>query len=106
MGAMTYRASSWRSLPLVGQCALILFGLAFLYAAPPTQGRILLVPMTDQARASLAPVAIAHGARLVSAGPWKGSLLVDGERAALARPLLQRGILLLSAQAGGCAGLA
>ncbi|WP_298398572.1 hypothetical protein [Sphingobium sp.] len=88
---------------MIGQCALTLFGIAALYAAPPAQGRILLVPMTGKARGVLAAEAVRHGARLVSAGPWAGSLLVDGQRAALSGPLLRRGILLLSTQVGGCA---
>ena len=87
---------------LIAQCALILVGLVSLYAMPPARGRMLLVPVTGQARAMLAPVAIAHGARLVAAGPWAGSLLVDGQRDLLAWPLLGKGVVLLSARAGGC----
>lgn len=99
---MTYLASLRRALPLAGQCALVLIGLVSLYAVPPAQGRILLVPMTRAAKMAVARVAVAHGARLVAAGPWSGSLLVEGRRDRLAQPLVQKGVLLLSAQAGGC----
>ncbi|MDO7836052.1 hypothetical protein Q4610_13450 [Sphingobium sp. HBC34] len=101
---MIYLASWRRALPLTGQCVLILFGLAALYAFPPAYGRILLVPVTAHARAMLARVAVAQGARLVAAGRWRGSLLVEGDRGRLAQPLLERGILLLSTDAGGCEG--
>ena len=99
---MSLLTSLRRGLPLAGQCALILFGLAILYAMPPASGRMLLVPLTAAARAALAPAAVDHGARLVAAGPWGGSLLVDGQWDRLARPLLTRGVIVLAARAGGC----
>lgn len=97
---MPLPASFRRGLPLAAQCALILFGLLGLYAVPPASGRMLLLPLTDGARASVASVAA--GARLVAKGPWPGSLLVDGERDMLAPALLSRGVIALSAQMGGC----
>ncbi|WIW88725.1 hypothetical protein K3M67_01705 [Sphingobium sp. V4] len=99
--------SSVRSrLPLVAQCGLILVGLVALYAAPPASGTMLLVPLTRAARAELVPMAVANGARLVAAGPWAGSFLVDGQRDRLARPLLGKGVIALSARAGGCGAAA
>lgn len=95
--------SSWRAmLPLCGQFALMLTGLAGLYAFPPLEGRMMLVPLTDHARAALLPVAVEHGARLVARGPISGSMLVEGRRDRLADPLLRDGVLLLAARAGGC----
>lgn len=99
---MPLPASFRRGLPLAAQCALILFGLLGLYAVPPASGRMLLLPLTDGARASVASVAVAAGARLVAKGPWPGSLLVDGERDTLAPALLSRGVIALSAQMAGC----
>lgn len=95
-------ASVRRGLPLAAQCALILFGLLGLYAVPPASGRMLLLPLTDEAQAMVAPVAVAEGARLVSKGPWPGSLLVEGRRDQLVPALLRRGVVALSAQVGGC----
>lgn len=102
---MTYLASLRHALPFAGQCMLVLLGLAALYAFPPAKGRILLVPITTHARAMLARVAVAQGARLVAAGPWRGSLLVDGQRDRLAGHLLGQGVILLSARACGCEGV-
>ncbi|NWK95487.1 hypothetical protein DM806_07350 [Sphingobium lactosutens] len=89
-------------MPLLAHCGLSIFGLVALYAVPPVSGRMLLVPMTEQSRTGLASLAIMHGARLVSAGPWAGSLLVEGERERLAAPLLHAGVIAISARAGGC----
>jgi hypothetical protein len=99
---MPLPASFRRGLPLAAQCALILFGLLGLYAVPPASGRMLLLPLTDEARAAVAPVAVAQGALLIAKGPWPGSLLVEGERDQLAPALLRRGVIALSAQIGGC----
>ena len=63
---------------------------------------MLLVPLSAQGRAALAGVAIDHGARLVAAGPWAGSLLIDGQRDRLLGPLLRHGVVALSSAARGC----
>ncbi|ETI60435.1 hypothetical protein C100_18930 [Sphingobium sp. C100] len=99
---MTILATFRRSLPLIVQCGLVLFGLTALYAMPPANGQMLLVPITADSRSVLASVAITHGARLVSAGPWAGSLLVEGRRDQLLRPLIRQGVIAISARAGGC----
>lgn len=95
-------ASFRRGLPLTAQCALVLFGLLGLYAVPPASGRMLLLPLTHEAEATVAPIAVARGARLVAKGPWPGSLLVEGDRDQLVLALLRQGVIALSAQMGGC----
>ncbi|WP_420143403.1 hypothetical protein [Sphingobium sp.] len=87
---------------MAAQCLLPLLGLVALYAVPPASGRMLLVPVTQEARLALVPVAIAHGARLVARGPLAGSMVIEGERGKLAPALLRRGVIALSAQIGGC----
>lgn len=99
---MNCAASLRQGLPLAGQCAVILVALTALYAFPPADGRMLLLPLTDEARAMLVPVAIGQGARLVEKGPWQGSFLVEGRRDLLAPALLRQGVIALSAQMGGC----
>lgn len=86
---------------LGAQLALVLVGLILLYGNPPANGRILLIPMTAQARAQLVPVAISRGARLVAHGRLRGSMVVDGRRDRLL-PLMMAGILPLRATAAAC----
>ncbi|MFD1106678.1 hypothetical protein [Sphingobium olei] len=102
---MIFPVSVRRHLVLLAHCSLMLIGLLALYAIPPVRGPMLLVPMTSKARRSVAAQAVSGGARLISAGPWMGSLLVDGERRRLGMPLLRAGIVPLAARAGGCEGL-
>lgn len=101
---MVSSASTPRRIPLLAHVAVVLVGLPILYALPPDQGRILLVPLTDDARHAVARLAIANGARLMAAGPWPGSLVVDGRGDRMAPALLERGIVSLSARIGGCGG--
>lgn len=89
---------------LLLQCAILPVGLAIAYAAPPREGRLLLLPITDGARHLVAAHAVASGARLVAAGPWRGSLLVDGVRDRLAAPMLAIGVLPVAARIAGCGG--
>ena len=99
---MISSASLWRHSPLAGQLVLMICGVLALYAMPPARGVMLLVPLTANARLLLVPTAIAHGARLVTKGPWAGSLLVQGESARLVGPLLQKGVIPLASGARGC----
>lgn len=103
---MRYFLSVQRVMPIVGQCSLILLGLIALTLSPPVSGRMLLVPLTAHARAVLAPAAIAHGARLVAAGPWAGSLLIEGRRDRLALPMLGHGVIAVATNRTGCGGAA
>ena len=102
---MTYFARARPGTSLSIQCCLAMSSFAALYAMPPASGRMLLMPMTQDGRAGLARVAVAHGARLIAAGPWAGSLVVEGRRDALARPLFMAGVLAIAADAGGCGDL-
>lgn len=86
------------------QAVGVLLGLGCLYLAPPVEGRIMLLPVTAQGRTLAASVAVAHGARIVAAGPWAGSMLVDGRRDRLVAPLLARGVVTVAARAIGCGG--
>ena len=99
---MVSSASTPRRFTLLAHVAVVLLGLPLLYALPPDRGRILLVPLTDGARHAVARLAIANGARLMAAGPWPGSLVVEGRGDRMAPALLERGIVSLSARVGGC----
>lgn len=99
---MWTRLSSFGGALIGVQLALIFIGMAVLYGHPPISGRILLIPMTHDARARLVSVAVDHGARLVASGRLPGSVVVDGRRDQLALPLLRQGILALRAFSGAC----
>jgi hypothetical protein len=99
---MKFSAFFRRGWPLAAQCVVVLGGLTGLYAFPPDHGRMLLLPLTGNAQSGLASAAIAHGAQLIGKGPWPGSFLVEGRRDALALTMLSQGVIVVSAQMGGC----
>lgn len=66
---------------------------------PPAHGTILLVPVARDA--PTVALALAAGATVVASGP-RGSVIVRGQRAALAWPLLRAGIVTLAAPSGAC----
>ncbi len=76
-------------------------GLAFL---PPAQGRILIVPLGTADASRVAAWASAGGAKPVDSGPFAGSLIVEGARAALLPGALRHGALLLNTNLPGCSG--
>lgn len=76
--------------------------VAGLVVVPPSSGRMLLVPLTGSDRDSLASMAVGAGSRLVGNGPFKGSLVVAGDRGALMSAFMPRRVLVLRAFFGGC----
>ena len=84
------------------QISIAVAGLLLIAFAPSAQGRMMLIPLGADSAHGLAAAALSRGALLVARGPLPGSLIVDGKRAALAGPLLRRGILLAAAPAAGC----
>ena len=91
---------------LTAQLALV--GLALACAAfwPPSQGRMLLVPMLPGAADRLLAQAIEGGARLLGDGPLPGSFVVTGTHPAIAAALRGRAILILAAPPALCGGAA
>lgn len=90
---------------VTAQIAGILLALVLLMAAPPTEGRMLLVPMSQSAARTMVPLAVAQGARLIARGPLPASIVIYGQRAALASPLLKSGVLIVAAPSAGCGAL-
>ncbi|QJU60391.1 hypothetical protein HL653_01625 [Sphingomonas sp. AP4-R1] len=80
----------------------IVGAVGLMVAAPPANGRIMLVPLSADAAHGLVAMAIDRGATLVGPGPLPGSFVVDGRRADLVRGLVRHGIALLAAPAAGC----
>lgn len=77
-------------------------GLGLLAFFPPAQGQILLVPLLSSGRGELIRFAIDHDARLVARGPLPGSMIVEGQRAALGKAIFTHGWLPLASRAKGC----
>ena len=70
--------------------------------APPARGAILLLPLPGAPSAGLAGDAIARGGLILERGPVDGSILVYGERAALAGPMAARGVLTIGGTMTSC----
>lgn len=83
------------------QIAVAGMALGALLLAPPAQGQMLLVPLTQAASERLPGLAIRSDTRLIAAGRLSGSLVVEGRRADLAS-LFRQGTLVLAAPPGGC----
>ena len=76
--------------------------MAALAFAPPSQGQMLLVPMTEAAAAALPRLATANESRIVGRGPVAGSLVIEGRRAALFMAALSSAMLVIAAPQVGC----
>jgi hypothetical protein len=77
-------------------------GLLLLVAVPPAHGRMLLIPYSTSAATGLVAVALSNGARLIEEGPFPGSLVVSGDRAALFPAMLRQGVLVTASPSAGC----
>ena len=91
---------------LTAQLALV--GLALACAAfwPPSQGRMLLVPVLPGAADHMLAHAVGGGARLLGGGPFPGSFVVIGAHPAIASAHRGRAILILSAPPALCGSVA
>lgn len=94
------RILSAQILPL--QLVLGVSAVVILALYPPAQGRMILVPVWPGASAHLAAHALDRGGVLVDGGPLPGSLVVSGDRSAIAPFMLAHGILVLAAPPSGC----
>ena len=86
---------------IIGQAAIAAAALLAVAFAPPAYGRMLVVPIDGQ------PVdqqlILNAGATPLLKGPLPGSLVVEGQRALLARSFSSKGIIILSAPEAICA---
>jgi hypothetical protein len=88
--------------PLAIQLGIAAAGLVTLTAAPPVEGKMLLVPLTPAAARALPHHALSSGATIVEIGPIANSLVVRGQRSAIFERMLVNGVLVLSAAPSGC----
>ncbi|CAN5477491.1 hypothetical protein BH09PSE4_BH09PSE4_15130 [soil metagenome] len=87
---------------VVAQIALIGAVLGFVALAPPATGRFMLIPITESGARRVAKLAIEQDARLVSAGPFGRSLIVEGTRSRLFVTMLRAGILPIAGFTSAC----
>ncbi len=85
--------------PIVVQLVLAMLALLVVAFAPPTQGRMLLVPLDGQ---PVSRVAIEGAAATpLKTGPLPGSWVVDGDRKRLSSLWAQK-VMVLAAPAALC----
>ena len=88
---------------LICQVAIAAVGVTVLAIAPPAQGKMMLVPMTEEAASALPLLAAGRGALIIGGGPFAGSLVVDGRRETLMAAGWNHAILVTAAPVTGCA---
>ena len=76
-----------------------------LALAPPVEGKILIAPLVPGESADSVRWAITAGALVIEPGPYRGSYIVMGSRAALLLPALSHGTLLIDARLAGCGAI-
>jgi len=87
---------------LAAQLGLTALALAVAALIPPAKGHLLLVPLSQSARAVMVPRALAGGARLVDPHSLFGGVVVDGNRRSVERALGGTALLVLGGGAAGC----
>ncbi|MDG2535435.1 hypothetical protein P6144_17370 [Sphingomonas sp. HITSZ_GF] len=87
---------------------LAVVAVALLCAAfwPPSQGRMLLVPVLPGAANHMLPRAVAGGAQLLGQGPIPGSFVITGSHLAVASALAGQAVLILAAPPALCGSVA
>ncbi len=101
MGERTSFPGASRAM-LSTQIAVGAVGFLLLFLFPPPNGRLLLIPASQQAARQVAALAVSHHALLVEEGPLPGSLVVFADRASLVSVMLRHGILITAAPRAGC----
>jgi hypothetical protein len=92
-----------RRLP-VSACAqlLLLLLVGLLPFRPPAVGAMVLLPLHGARPADTLAWALSHDARLLGPGPYRGSLVVFGSRAALVGPAFRHFTLILASAGNAC----
>lgn len=99
---MVYQFFRSRASALLIQLLAIVGAVGTMAAAPPAHGRMMLVPLSAGAAHGMVAMAVDRGAALIGPGSLPGSLVIEGQRAALFQVLIQHGVALVAAPATGC----
>ncbi len=89
-------------LMLPAQITATFAAILIVIFTPPASGRLLLVPIGGGDPGPVAVRALHGGALLLGAGPLSGSIVVVGERSAVAKAIGGAAIMILAAPSGGC----
>lgn len=89
---------------LSAQLALVVLVLACAAFWPPSQGRMLLVPLLPGAEDQMLGRAIDGGAQVLAGGPLPGSFVISGNHLAVATAIGNRAVLILAAPPALCGG--
>jgi len=84
------------------QAALVVATLAMSVMVPPPRGAMLVMPIGSASLAATVNWATGRGAMVMNAGRVPGSVVIFGERAALAWPAIRDGYVLIGVPASWC----
>jgi hypothetical protein len=82
--------------------SMLVAATATLAMIPAADGLMLVVPLVPGRPATTIRWLLPTGAMLAAPGPYAGSFVVEGSRAALLPAALANGALLLTARFSGC----
>lgn len=86
---------------LVAQAICIVAAVAILTLLPPVRGAMLLIPLNAGTGATI-ELARVSGARLLGRGPVSGSVIVEGDRSAIALRMMGHGTLVMAGRPNLC----
>jgi hypothetical protein len=84
------------------QITLVIMVIAASIVMPPRRGAMLVAPIQTRSVASTINWATERGAKVINAGPVRGSILISGSRDALVWPSIKDGYLLIGVPAPWC----
>ncbi len=92
-------------LPIVLQGLGAIVAIVGMTLWPPASGRMLLVPLASADANAAAKAALAGGAMLLGPGPFRGSMVVAGDRARILRAVASWDFVVTAAPPAGCGTL-
>lgn len=84
------------------QVMLVTAGLAIAVLAPPVRGTMLAIPLGGAPAATTIDLALARGATIEGMGPFRGSVMLRGDRRRLFASLRAHGVVLLAGMPRRC----
>lgn len=87
--------------PVVAQALIGVGALVAFAAAPPVEGKMMLVSLSGASTDRIAGLALESGMQIVDRGP-NGSLVVAGRAGDIIGTALRHGVIVIAAPAAGC----